>query len=189
MPYNYQRKTIPASKDHVELAIQRIINGESENQVCADLKLSRATVQCHRKAKLLNVQLHSPGCLSSLPAELEKEVAWISRIAAVNGFGLSKRELRSFVGVVVKRHLDCHDDLGVYLRKHCQFVSGVPSYDWVTKFMKRNHLSLLNASPVDRCPCSASGDPFIIYRFFGHLQEELHKIWTRANTQEHLECR
>jgi hypothetical protein len=176
MPYKYERKTFPVDHELIELAIERILGGESENIVCHDLMLSRATVQRHRKAQMAHVLLQKPGSLSSLPSNLEKDISVVARVAADNGFGISKAELQSFIADIVKRHLSENSDLGNYLRNHCKFVDGLPSSDYVTKFMNRNHLSLIKPSPLERCRSEAAGDPFIISRFYSLLEQELHNL-------------
>ena len=176
MVYTYKRKHDPIERREIELAIQRINSGESENSVCKALNLPRSTVQRHRKAILSGSILPSPGRTLSLPAVCEEHVATIVREAGANGFGLSRRDLQEFVAHVVKRHLTEDSAVGEHFREHCQFLEGSPSQDWITKFMQRHDLSLYNASTLPRSRVEAASDPSIIYGFYNLLKSALEKL-------------
>ena len=66
-----------------------------------------------------------------------------------------------------------------------QFKDGRPGRTWLKSFMKRNKLSLKKASMICIARKSNTSNPFIIYDFFGKLEEILQenleitveKIW------------
>jgi hypothetical protein len=57
-------------------------------------------VQRHRDAATSGSLVRARGTVPSLPAPLLAEIAVVAKTAARNGFGLSKKELRAFVGKV-----------------------------------------------------------------------------------------
>jgi hypothetical protein len=74
--------------------------GFSLRKAAKHLNLSRRTVQRHRDAAASGSLVRPRGTVPSLPTSLLEEIAVVAKTAARNGFGLSKKELRRFVGKV-----------------------------------------------------------------------------------------
>jgi hypothetical protein len=116
------------------------------------------------------------GILSSLPYPVEAEIAEIVRLAARNGFGLLREELKTFVGKFVQKHSGEDSDIGRYLQAHCLFKDKIPSDDWVRKFMDNHHLSLRKPSPKDKMQTWNASDPFTIYEFYDLIESECKRL-------------
>jgi hypothetical protein len=160
----------------IEQCLEKIDCGQSERKACAELGIPRSTMQRHRKALSQNRPLPHPGNPPNLPPQLSIEIAGIAKTAAENGFGISKKELISFVGDVVKNECNSDSAVAVYLRKYCRFVNKIPSEEWAERFMKKNHLSLVKPSPLERSRVISAADPTIINHFYALLHREMERM-------------
>jgi hypothetical protein len=185
MPRTYVQKKPQVDRQLVECCVKRVKEGVSIREACRDLNLSLTTVRRHMKAELHGVSLPPPGGIPSLPPHIEAEIACVAKTAAVNGFGLQKFELKKYIGDYVTANWNCETVLGKYLRAHCQFVSHVPSNDWVTSFLHRHHLSLVVAAPMERSRKEAEMDPFLVYEYFNLFQREVDRL-ELTNSPAHI---
>jgi hypothetical protein len=94
----------------------------------------------------------------------------------MHGFGLSKKELRRFVGDIVVSRWNGEDETGAHLRRYCRFTNKIPGDEWLEKFMKDNKLSLVKPSPLERSRATAAADPFIVYEFYSLVEQELDRL-------------
>jgi hypothetical protein len=160
----------------IQQCLERIAAGESIRSASAYLGLSECTVRYHKKAAHLNIPIRTNGGIPSLPPSLSAEIVEVARAAADHGFGLSKKELTSFVSDIVNLKWDLQDPVGLYLRQYCRFVNRVPGDDWIVKFMHDNHLSLVKPSPMERSRALANADPHIVYGFYDLLHREMERL-------------
>lgn len=163
-------------KDVLQHCLATVSQGRSINSVASESGVARATLQRHVLASQAGQPMQPPGNLPYLPPILAAEIAVVAKTAARHGFGLSKKDLRVFVGDAVISRLEGNDDTGLYLRKHCHFQDQLPSHDWVEKYMKDNRLSLVKPSPLERCRFQSAADPFIIYEFFDLVKDEMTRL-------------
>lgn len=177
MPYDYQRKKDPIDREKLQECLDMITSGQATvHSTSTQLNLPRTTVRRHLKAQQTGQLLLNPGMPPSLPPLLAAEIAVVAKTAATTGFGLSKADLILFVGDVVSGRLKVDDDIGMYLRQHCRFPNCIPSHDFIEKFMRDHHLSLVKPSPLERARAQAQADPFLVYEFYGSLEAEMLRL-------------
>jgi hypothetical protein len=182
MVYKYRRIKKQADKKTIDECIQYVNSHRgTDNKIslraaAKQFHIKFSTFQRHFKAASLSQTMLPPGGFYSLPVCLQVEIADVVRMAAKNGFGLSKEELKVYVGDIVEKHWEEQSELGVYLRSHCQFKKKTPSNDWVTSFMNKHHLSLRTPSSMEKSRVINSEDPFIIYEFFDLLENEIKNL-------------
>jgi len=166
-------KRAAPDRERIVECLNKIATGVSIRSACREFQLAKSTVLLHKKAQspLLDI-----GCRPYLPSSLAEEIAAIAKEAAQHGFGLSKKELLSFVGAVVQLRKNDADKVGEYLRLHCRFVDDIPSHEWVEKFMKDHNLTLKKPSPLERCRVNSAADPFIVYEFYDLLKAEMERL-------------
>ena len=173
MTYQMPNKRAAPDRERIVECLNKIATGVSVRSACREFQLAKSTVLLHKKAQspLLDI-----GCRPYLPSSLAEEIAAIAKEAAQHGFGLSKKELLSFVGAVVQLRKNDADKVGEYLRLHCRFVDDIPSHEWVEKFMKDHNLTLKKPSPLERCRVNSAADPFIVYEFYDLLKAEMERL-------------
>jgi hypothetical protein len=157
----------------------RMAAGVSRRRACRELGLSEASVRRYERAAANAVTIHPHGGISSLPPSLSEEIATVARAAGKYGFGLSKKELRGYVGYLVEAYWDSPTQIGQHLRRYCRFVDHVPGDEWVEKFFRDNNLSLVKPSPLQRCRANALTDPAIIFEFYDLLESEIDRLGLR----------
>jgi hypothetical protein len=177
MPRRYIPHRIPVERTKIQECIEFMQNnGTSLNAAAKTFGLSEATVRRHYKSSLTGELLPHPGGQPSIPADLQAEIAMVSRTASSHGCGLMKEELRALIGSYVHENWEKDTSLGCYLRKNCRFTDHIPSNDWITQFMHNHHLSLKKPQPLQRCRKENASDPFIIYEFFDLLEAEISRL-------------
>jgi hypothetical protein len=164
------------NRELIQQCLTNIAAGESIRSASANFDLSECTVRYHKKAASLDISIRINGGIPSLHPTLSAEIAAVAKAAADHGFGLSKKELRSFVSYIVNVKWDLRDPVGHYLRQYCRFVNRVPGDDWIVKFMRDNNLSLVKPSPLERSRALANADPHIVYGFYDLLHREMERL-------------
>ena len=59
---------------------------------------------------------------------------------------------------------------------HYKGVQGCPGPDWLNSFMKKQNLSLKNATKLCKARYNATKNPFVIFHWFDLLEETISKL-------------
>lgn len=189
MVRRYKRKREVTKKENIFECVNFIESQSTSVRAGARrCNVPLATLQRYLNAQRQSGIVNCVGRMPSLPNSVQTDIAEIARIAARNGFGLLREELRQFVGNFVKKHFYEDSEIGHYLQKYCQFKHNVPSLNWIKDFMDNHRLSLRKPSPRDRFRALNSADPFTIYQFYDLVEEETKKLQIEDKPSHIFNC-
>jgi hypothetical protein len=173
MPRVYKKKLLKRAVDNdsINECLEYMrANQCSLNSAATTFNIPESTLRYHNKRQMSDMPLQPIGHRSSLPTQVEVDLAVLVRTSSRHGFPLSKEDVRALVGNFVEQQIINDTEVGRYLKDNCVFKMHVPSLDWVTEFMRRHHLSLHKPSTLERTRYQAASNPFTIYHFYDILE-------------------
>ncbi|CAH2095105.1 unnamed protein product [Euphydryas editha] len=179
MVRTYKRRTNRGTYDKNQLreAVLAVRNGTLSGYKAAQVyKIPRMTIMDHVHKKRSSNMI---GRKTTLPSEVEMNLASCLHIMETYGFGLTRAEVLDMVGEYIKQN-----------NIPSSFKNGVPGKDWFVSFSKRHHLSIKKPQAVEYARKTAI-DPYIVFPYFDllektikelNLQDKPHAIWNLDET-------
>jgi hypothetical protein len=152
--------------------------GESLRGAARNFGFVESTVRRHWHSIQSGIPRALPGAHSSLPPQVELDLATVVKVASRNGFGYTMEEIKSFVGAFVLDQWNKDTEVGNYLRSYCRFNKHdrCPGKDWMESFMRTHHLSLKKPSPLEKARKAAESNPFRIYNFYDIMERTVAEL-------------
>ena len=174
MPRNYVERPMKhwSQKALEDALVERREQNTPLRKLAKKYNIPKSSLEKHVKAAAIGKTLTGQG---SKPVFNENETAnlreCIVQLASL-GFGMRRKDIAELVESYV---LHNDHERGKKILKYKK-RPGYPGPDWLTSFIKKNNLSLKEATKLSRPRYNATKNPFVVYHYFDLLEKTISNL-------------